>query len=143
MTRPGSWDSTRICRLVRDVIIRKPNSSCRFFVSLTGLEWTEVVSVGGYVACSFNFIDGSTIRDQIVPVGQHERMSPYIGKANMSPCTFNHCMRWMTAVRLYPGRFTSVVLTAWAPQLVCHNLWSCKESSQIPVLCVCPSHYAN
>jgi hypothetical protein len=66
---------------VRDAIVHKPNSPCRFFVSLTGLNWIGVDSVGGYVAYSFTFVDGSTIRNQIVPFGQHEEMSPYIGKS--------------------------------------------------------------
>ena len=38
-------------------------------------------SVGGYVAYYFTLVDGSTLRDQIFPVSQHEEMRPYIGKA--------------------------------------------------------------
>ena len=38
-------------------------------------------SVGGYVEYSFTLVDVSTIRDRIVPVGQHEEMSAYVGKA--------------------------------------------------------------
>jgi len=42
-----------------------------------------------------------------------------------------------------PSHFKRSLPTAWAPQLVCHNLWPCKESSQIPVVCVCHSHYTD
>jgi len=45
------------------------------------LEWTGVDPVSGNVAYSFTFVDGSTVRNHIVPVGQHEEMGPYIGKA--------------------------------------------------------------
>jgi hypothetical protein len=41
------------------------------------------------------------------------------------------------------SHFKRSLPTVWAPPFVCHNLWHCKKSSQIPVVCVCPSHYTD
>ena len=44
-------DSIRLCWCVRtaaSAILRKPQSHCRLFVSLTGLDWTRLDSVGVY-----------------------------------------------------------------------------------------------
>ena len=45
LTQQDSWDSTRLCWCVRtaaSAIVSKPHSHCRVFVSLTGLDWTQL-----------------------------------------------------------------------------------------------------
>jgi len=51
LTRQDSWDSTRLCWCVHTAtaaIVSKPQRHCRVFVSLTGLDWTRLNSVGVY-----------------------------------------------------------------------------------------------
>jgi len=51
LTRQDSCDSTRLCWCVRTAaaaIESKLKSQCRVFVSLTGLDWTRLDSVGVY-----------------------------------------------------------------------------------------------
>ena len=52
-TRLALLDSTRLCWCVRTAaaaILSKPQRACRILVSLTGLDWTRLDSVGVYAA---------------------------------------------------------------------------------------------